>query len=227
MSLTLKRAFDVIAAGAALVLLSPLIALIAIAIKLEGLRYPLFFNDTVMGKDATRFLFLKFRTMVPHAIDYATRPEVTKGNPHVTRVGAVLRRFKLDELPQLWNVFRGDMSIVGPRPMDPVRYSRATEFQRQRLLMRPGLTGWAQVNGNINWSWDARMEMDVWYIANWSLALDAKILAMTIPVLILSERPRDVGSRRITDANFRVDRPGSALARARRSSDIRSGVDHR
>jgi lipopolysaccharide/colanic/teichoic acid biosynthesis glycosyltransferase len=88
----------------------------------------------------------------------------------------------------LWNVLRGDMSLVGPRPMDPVRYARATEFQRQRLLMRPGLTGWAQVNGNINWSWDARMEMDVWYIANWSLRLDLRILLMTIPVLLMSER---------------------------------------
>ena len=94
------------------------------------------------------------------------------------------------------------MSVVGPRPMDPVRYSRATEFQRQRLIVRPGLTGWAQVNGNINWSWDERMQMDVWYIANWSLALDARILFMTIPVLIMGERPRDVGSRRISGCQF-------------------------
>jgi lipopolysaccharide/colanic/teichoic acid biosynthesis glycosyltransferase len=214
-TLTLKRALDVVVSAAALLLLSPLLAAIALAIKLESPRLPLFFNDLVMGKDATRFRMFKFRTMIPHAIDYATRPEVTGGNPYVTRVGAVLRRLKMDELPQLGNVLRGDMSVVGPRPMDPVRYSRATAFQRQRLIVRPGLTGWAQVNGNINWSWDERMQMDVWYIANWSLALDARILFMTIPVLIMSERPRDVGSRRITDANFRVDRPGSALARPR------------
>jgi lipopolysaccharide/colanic/teichoic acid biosynthesis glycosyltransferase len=213
--LTLKRAFDVVISAAALTLASPLLALVALAIKIEHPRLPLFFNDTVMGKDAARFRMFKFRTMIPHAIDYQTRPEVTSGNPYVTRVGAVLRRLKIDELPQLWNVLRGDMSVVGPRPMDPVRYSRATPFQRQRLIVRPGLTGWAQVNGNINWSWDERMQMDVWYIANWSLALDARILFMTIPVLIMSERPRDVGSRRITDANFRVDRPGSALARPR------------
>src|SRR5262249_18459283 len=150
--LTLKRAFDVLVSAAALALASPLLLLIALAIKIEGPRHPLFFNDTVMGRDAARFRMCKFRTMVPHAIDYETRAEVTSGNPHVTRVGAVLRRLKLDELPQLWNVLRGEMSVVGPRPMDPVRYGRATEFQRQRLLMRPGLTGWAQVNGNINWS---------------------------------------------------------------------------
>ena len=208
MTLAIKRALDAVAAAAGLTALSPLLAAIAIAIKIESPRLPLFFNDTVMGRHASRFRMFKFRTMLPHAIDYEQRPEVTTGNPLVTRVGGVLRRLKLDELPQLWNVLRGDMSLVGPRPMDPARYARATEFQRQRLLMRPGLTGWAQVNGNINWSWDARMEMDVWYIANWSLLLDLRILLMTIPVLFLSERRRDVGARRITDANFRVTRPG-------------------
>jgi lipopolysaccharide/colanic/teichoic acid biosynthesis glycosyltransferase len=208
MTLALKRALDAAAAAGGLLALSPLLAAIALAIKLESPRLPLFFNDTVMGRGGTRFRMFKFRTMRPHAIDYEHRPEVTAGNPLVTRVGAILRRLKLDELPQLWNVLRGDMSLVGPRPMDPARYGRATEFQRQRLLMRPGLTGWAQVNGNINWSWDARMEMDVWYIANWSLRLDLRILLMTIPVLLMSERPRDVGSCRITDPNFRVDRPG-------------------
>jgi lipopolysaccharide/colanic/teichoic acid biosynthesis glycosyltransferase len=213
MTLGVKRVFDVVAAAIALGAASPALALIALAIKIESPRLPLFFNDTVMGRGATRFTMFKFRTMLPHPIDYERRPEVTGDHPFVTRVGAVLRRFKLDELPQLWNVLRGDMSLVGPRPMDPVRYGNATEFQRQRLLMRPGLTGWAQVNGNINWSWDARMEMDVWYIAHWSLGLDLRILFMTIPVLLVSERPRDVGSGRITDPSFRVDRPGSALAR--------------
>jgi hypothetical protein len=92
-------------------------------------------------------------------------------------------------------------------------------------MMRPGLTGWAQANGNIRWTWEERMEMDVWYIANWSLALDVKILAMTVPVLILSERPRDVGSRRITDPNFRVDRPGAALVRAGQSAEKTTGAN--
>ena len=219
MTLALKRLMDIGAAAVGLCLVSPLLALIALAIKLESPAAPLFFNDTVMGRHATRFRMFKFRTMVPHAIDYGQRPEITGRHPLVTRVGAVLRRLKLDELPQLWNVLRGDMSVVGPRPMDPVRYERATEFQRQRLLMRPGLTGWAQVNGNINWSWDVRMQMDVWYIAHWSLMLDLQILIMTIPVLIMSERPREVGGRRITDTNFRADRPGSALARPPASSD--------
>jgi lipopolysaccharide/colanic/teichoic acid biosynthesis glycosyltransferase len=213
MTLGIKRALDVAIALLALLAAAPLLAGIALAIKLEQPRLPLFFNDWVMGLGATRFRMLKFRTMRPHTIDYHNRPEVTAGNPYVTRVGAILRRLKLDELPQLWNVLRGEMSLIGPRPMDPIRYEGATPFQRQRLLMRPGLTGWAQVNGNINWSWDARMEMDVWYIAHWSLRLDLRILLMTIPVLLMSERPRDVGSCRITDPTYRVDRPGSALAR--------------
>ncbi|HXT31773.1 MAG TPA: sugar transferase [Vicinamibacterales bacterium] len=208
MTLAVKRGLDAAVATAGLIALSPLLLAVALAIKIESPRLPLFFNDTVMGRDGVRFRMRKFRTMLPHPIDYDHRPEVTSGNPLVTRVGAVLRRLKLDELPQLWNVLRGDMSLVGPRPMDPARYARATEFQRQRLLMRPGLTGWAQVNGNINWTWDARMEMDVWYIANWSLRLDLRILLMTIPVLLVSERRRDVGTRRITDPNFRVNRPG-------------------
>jgi lipopolysaccharide/colanic/teichoic acid biosynthesis glycosyltransferase len=213
MTLSVKRGLDVVSSLAALCVLAPLLAAMAVAIKIESPGLPLFFNDWVMGRGAVRFRMRKFRTMRPHAIDYDNRPEVTAGNPHVTRVGAVLRRLKLDELPQFWNVLAGDMSLVGPRPMDPVRYERATAFQRQRLLMRPGLTGWAQVNGNINWSWDARMEMDVWYIAHWSLRLDLRILLMTIPVLLMSERPRDVGSCRITDPTYRVDRPGAALAR--------------
>ena len=214
MTLAIKRLLDVMVAAAALAVLAPLLLLVMAAIKLESPHLPLFFNDTVMGRGGGRFRMLKFRTMYPHPIDYDDRPEITSGNPLVTRVGRVLRRLKLDELPQLWNVVRGDMSLVGPRPMDPARYGRASDFQRQRLLMRPGLTGWAQVNGNISWSWDARMEMDVWYIAHWSLRLDLRILAMTIPVLFMNERPRDVGSRRITDASFRVERPG-ALARRR------------
>ena len=213
MTLAIKRAIDLVVAATALCVVAPLLAVIAILIKIEFPGLPVFFNDMVVGRGATRFRMFKFRTMLPHPIDYQRRPEVTRDNPLITRVGAVLRRFKLDELPQLWNVVRGDMSLVGPRPMDPIRYSRTTEFQRQRLLMRPGLTGWAQVNGNINWSWDARMEMDVWYIAHWSLGLDLRILLMTIPVLIFNERPRDVGSCRITDPAFRVRRPGDAQAR--------------
>lgn len=207
--LAVKRLFDVLVAAIALVLLAPLFAVIAAAIKLETPGLPLFFNDTVMGRDGCRFTFLKFRTMFPHAIDYADRPEVRPGSPLVTRAGRVLRRFKLDELPQLWNVCRGDMSVVGPRPMDPVRYQMASEFHRQRLLVRPGLTGWVQINGNIQWSWEDRMDMDVWYLAHWSLWLDVRILSATVPTILFGERRQDRPPARIADRRYRVRWPGS------------------
>jgi undecaprenyl phosphate N,N'-diacetylbacillosamine 1-phosphate transferase len=207
--LAVKRLFDVVAATIVLVLLAPLFAVIAAAIKIESPGLPLFFNDTVMGRDGRRFKFLKFRTMFPHAIDYADRPEVRPGSPLVTRVGNVLRRFKLDELPQFLNVLRGEMSLVGPRPMDPTRFAMASAFHRQRLLVRPGLTGWVQINGNIHWSWEERMDMDVWYLARWSLRLDARILGATVPTILFGERRQDRLPERIADQRYRVMWPGS------------------
>jgi lipopolysaccharide/colanic/teichoic acid biosynthesis glycosyltransferase len=208
LQLAVKRAIDVAGAGVALVLLSPLLGIIAAAIKIEDRRSPLFFNDWVVGRGASRFRMLKFRTMIPHEINYDNRPEVHAGSTLVTRVGRVLRRLKLDELPQFVNVFRGDMSLVGPRPMDPVRFSKISDFQRQRLLMRPGLTGWAQVNGNIHWTWNERMEMDLWYIARWSLALDLRILTSTVPTILFGERPVLKAVGRINDHEYRIPWPG-------------------
>ena len=209
LQLAVKRLLDVVVAGAVLVLLTPVLLVIAAAIKIESPGLPLFFNDTVMGRDRQRFKFLKFRTMFPHPIDYADRPEVRPGSPLVTRVGAVLRRFKLDELPQFWNVVRGEMSLVGPRPMDPTRFETASEFHRQRLLVRPGLTGWVQINGNIQWGWEDRMDMDVWYLAHWSLRLDGRILCATVPTILFGERRQDRQPERIADRQYRVMWPGS------------------
>ncbi len=208
LQLAVKRLIDLVIASAALMLCAPLLAAIALAIKLESPRVPMFFNDTVMGLGESRFTMLKFRTMIPHEINYGDRREVTAGSPLVTRVGAVLRRWKLDELPQFWNVLRGQMSLVGPRQMDPVRFDRATDFQRQRLLMRPGLTGWVQVNGSIQWSWEQRMEMDIWYVGHWSLALDARILCRTVPTILFGER-RNADAERVTDRSCRVWWPGA------------------
>ena len=187
MTLAVKRGLDAAVATAGLIALSPLLLAVALAIKIESPRLPLFFNDTVMGRDGVRFRMRKFRTMLPHPIDYDHRPEVTSGNPLVTRVGAVLRRLKLDELPQLWNVLRGDMSLVGPRPMDPARYARATEFQRQRLLMRPGLTGWAQVQYSYGASVEDafnKLEYDLFYLKNFSLTFDLAILFRTVRIVL-------------------------------------------
>ena len=210
-TLALKRCIDWVVALAALVLLFPLIALIALVIKVESPRDPIFFNDFVMGQGGKKFKMFKFRTMVPHKIDYSNRPEIIGTNSLVTQVGTILRRTKLDELPQFLNVLLGQMSLVGPRPMDPFRFQKANEFQRQRLLMKSGMTGWVQVNGNINWTWEERMEMDVWYIANWSLWLDIKILLATISVIALGERVTETVHGRITNYNYRINRPGQAL----------------
>jgi lipopolysaccharide/colanic/teichoic acid biosynthesis glycosyltransferase len=218
LELAVKRVADVLVAGAVLVLVTPLLACIAAAIKLEDPSSPLFFNDSVMGRRESRFRMLKFRTMVPHEISYTNRPEVHRDSPLVTRVGAVLRRWKLDELPQLLNVVAGQMSVVGPRPMDVARFERATPFQRQRLLVRPGLTGWAQVNGNIHWSWDERMEMDVWYLDRWSLTLDLRILCATVPSILGGEQRGDAAPSRITDRSYRVPWPG--FGRFRRGSSL-------
>ena len=211
LKLALKRSIDFTAALVGLVILSPLLGLIALAIKLESPRDPIFFNDFVMGRGQRKFKMFKFRTMVPYEIDYSNRPEVRPGDPLVTRVGTALRRTLLDELPQLVNVLLGQMSLVGPRPMDPFRFAGSNEFQRQRLLMRPGMAGWAAVNGNTIWSWEERMEMDIWYVANWSLSLDMKILLATISLIAFGQRKKDTVHGRITDHNYRIKWPGQAL----------------
>jgi len=221
--LAVKRLIDIIAGAAALVLLSPLLACIAAAIKIEDRRSPLFFNDWVMGRGQSRFKMVKFRTMMPHEISYTDRPEVHTGSPLVTHVGRVLRRWKLDELPQFLNVVAGQMSLVGPRPMDPVRFERATPFQRQRLLVRPALTGWAQINGNIQWSWEDRMEMDVWYLDQWSLGLDLAIFGRTIPSIVSGEKRSDHSPARISDHDYRVPWPGFGRFRGR-SAELAKNV---
>jgi len=206
----IKATLDRVVAAVAVLLALPVMAVIAAAIKAEHPRLPILFVDWCAGKDGAPFRFVKFRTMLPHPIDYGNRPEIHPGNPLVTRVGRWLRRLKLDELPQLVHVLRGDMSLVGPRPMDIHRYQRASDFFKQRCLVPPGLTGMAQVSGNIRLSWDERMEMDVWYIANWSLKLDLEILCRTIGVILFGERVvEDIAAqRRMRDHSVRVTPPG-------------------
>jgi undecaprenyl phosphate N,N'-diacetylbacillosamine 1-phosphate transferase len=205
-----KVVSDRILAALVLVVMLPVMALIALAIKLEHPRLRVFFVDRVAGRYGRPFRYWKFRTMLPHPIDYDNRPEVHDGNPLVTRVGRWLRRFKLDELPQLAHVLIGRMSLVGPRPMDIRRYERASDFFKQRCLVRPGLTGIAQVSGNIHLSWEERMEMDIWYIRNWSLKLDLEIIYRTFGVILFGEEVlAELGtSRRIRDHGIRVRVPG-------------------
>ncbi|HPU35697.1 MAG TPA: NeuD/PglB/VioB family sugar acetyltransferase [Bacillota bacterium] len=179
-----KRLFDFCAALAALVILSPLLVLISLAVVLDS-GFPVFFSQWRTGREGRQFLILKFRTMT-RAQNGAGNACPFPGNDEarITRVGRVLRSFSLDELPQLFNVLKGDMSLVGPRPTLHYQVQRYDSRQRRRLLMKPGLTGWAQVNGRNLLSWRERIELDLWYIDHCSFLLDLKILLKTLGVVL-------------------------------------------
>ncbi len=182
-----KRAVDVVAAAAGLVVTAPSLAAIAVAIRLET-PGPIVLRQPRVGRDGREFGMFKFRTMVVNAHTMGPGWLVSAGDPRITRVGRFLRKWSLDELPQLVNVLRGDMSIVGPRPTLRYQVEQYTPFQRRRLEVRPGITGWAQVRGRNELSWPERIELDVWYVDNRSLRLDAEILARTVPVLLRATR---------------------------------------
>ena len=171
-----------IASALGLVLTSPVFAGIALAIRAES-EGPVILRQTRVGRDGRDFELFKFRTMIENAHTLGAGWLVAERDPRITRVGAFLRRWSLDELPQLANVLRGDMSVVGPRPTLRYQVEQYTPFQRRRLEVRPGITGWAQVNGRNEVTWPERIELDVWYVDHRSLALDSKILARTVPLL--------------------------------------------
>ena len=178
------RVVDATLAGATLVLASPVLALAALAIKLED-RGPVLYRQTRVGKDGDDFELLKLRTMVVDAESRGSGLAVNEGDPRITRVGRVLRRLSVDELPQLWNIVRGDMSMIGPRPTLRYQIERYTPRQRRRLEVKPGITGWAQVHGRAALPWDERIELDVWYVEHRSAWLDLKILVRT-PLALFS-----------------------------------------
>ena len=174
----MNRPLDLALAGVLIVVTAPVMALAAFAIKLES-RGPVFYRQRRVGKDGRPFELLKLRTMVPGAESMGAGIYVLEGDPRITRVGRLLRRFSLDELPNLVNVLRGDLAIVGPRPTVQEQVDRYTERQRRRLEVKPGITGWAQINGRTSLSWPERIELDVWYVEHRSLRLDLRILART------------------------------------------------
>jgi lipopolysaccharide/colanic/teichoic acid biosynthesis glycosyltransferase len=178
----MSRALDVAIAAVALVVTAPLLVLAAIAVRLESAGSPIYRQRRV-GRGGEPFELLKLRTMVPGAEHAGAGMAVNYGDPRITRVGAVLRRFSLDELPNLVNVLRGEMSVVGPRPTIQAQVDQYTDRQRRRLEVRPGITGWAQVNGRASLPWHERIELDVWYVDNRSLRLDLRILARTARML--------------------------------------------
>jgi lipopolysaccharide/colanic/teichoic acid biosynthesis glycosyltransferase len=176
--MALKRALDILIAAVGSALSAPLVALIALAIRLESPGSPIY-RQTRAGKQGAPFQIYKLRTMVDGAEFTGAGLAIQSGDARITRVGQILRRFSLDELPNLWNVLRGEMSIVGPRPTVPVQVDQYTDRQRGRLAVKPGITGWAQVNGRAALPWPERIELDLWYVEHRSLALDLRILAMT------------------------------------------------
>ena len=178
----ITRAVDVAIATVALAITSPILAIATIAIRLETHGSPIYRQRRV-GKDGVPFEMLKLRTMVSGAESIGAGMAVNYGDPRVTRVGAFLRRWSLDELPNLVNVLRGEMSLIGPRPTLAYQVEQYTPRQRRRLEVKPGLTGWAQIHGRARLPWDERIELDVWYVDNRSLRLDLKILARTCRML--------------------------------------------
>jgi lipopolysaccharide/colanic/teichoic acid biosynthesis glycosyltransferase len=183
----LKRLLDRLGAALLLVLLSPVLAAIAAWIVLDGGQPALLAQERV-GKDGRRFGMLKFRTMVPNALELASELTddpfgVVENDPRITKPGRFLRRTGLDELPQLWNVLVGEMSLVGPRPDLVEQAANYTDADRRRLAVEPGITGWSQVNGRESISWPERIQQDIWYIDHWSLRLDLTILIRTFTEL--------------------------------------------
>jgi lipopolysaccharide/colanic/teichoic acid biosynthesis glycosyltransferase len=174
----MNRALDVAAASVALTLASPVLAVAGIAVKLED-GGPVFYRQRRVGLRGEEFDLLKLRTMEVGAEQKGAGYAVNEGDPRITRTGRVLRRVSLDELPQLWNVLRGDMSLIGPRPTLAYQVERYTPRQRRRLDVKPGITGWAQIHGRARLPWDKRIELDVWYVEHRSPWLDLKILART------------------------------------------------
>jgi lipopolysaccharide/colanic/teichoic acid biosynthesis glycosyltransferase len=178
----MTRPLDLALAGVLLIVTAPLLALAALAIKLES-RGPVFYRQRRVGKDGRPFELLKLRTMVPGAESMGAGIYVLEGDSRITRTGRLLRRFSLDELPNLVNVLRGDLAIVGPRPTVQEQVDRYTDRQRRRLEVKPGITGWAQINGRTSLPWPERIELDVWYVEHRSLRLDLRILARTARML--------------------------------------------
>jgi lipopolysaccharide/colanic/teichoic acid biosynthesis glycosyltransferase len=179
----IRRLLDIVVSSLLLALSAPALALAAVAIRLES-PGPVIYRQRRAGLEGHPFDVLKLRTMVDGAELIGAGLAVDAEDPRITRVGALLRRTSLDELPNLVNVLRGEMSLIGPRPTLPVQVEQYTERQRGRLAIRPGITGWAQVNGRASLAWSERIELDLYYIQHRSLALDLQILRRTVAMVL-------------------------------------------
>ncbi len=178
----MKRLLDLVIAVPAAVVSAPVVALLCVLIRLESPGHPIF-RQTRSGRDGVPFTIFKLRTMVENAQTMGAGDAILADDFRLTRTGRWLRRTSLDELPNLWNVIRGEMSVVGPRPTLPSQVEQYTERQRLRLAVAPGITGWAQIHGRASLTWPERIELDIYYVEHRSLALDLKILARTVGTL--------------------------------------------
>jgi lipopolysaccharide/colanic/teichoic acid biosynthesis glycosyltransferase len=179
----MKRLIDIVLGGVGTLLSAPVVALLAVAVRLESPGHPIY-TQTRVGKDGQPFSIYKLRTMVRGAEFTGAGLAIQEGDDRITRIGTFLRRYSLDELPNPWNVLRGEMAIVGPRPTIPVQVEQYTERQRGRLAVKPGITGWAQINGRASLPWSERIELDLWYVEHYSVALDLRILWRTVGMVL-------------------------------------------
>lgn len=185
MCLKFKRLFDFFISFAILLLLFPLFIIVAVLIKLDS-KGPIFYLQSRVGENGRVFRIYKLRTMTNKERDPNVKQTYLQ-DPDITRIGGLLRRFKIDELPQIWNVFIGDMSLVGPRPALPSLYEKFGEIAKKRCEVRPGMTGWAQVNGNIYLPWEERLCLDREYVDRMSFMLDLRILVKTVAIVLFGE----------------------------------------
>ena len=185
MYLKFKRLFDFFISFAILLLLFPLFIIVAVLIKLDS-KGPIFYLQSRVGENGRVFRIYKLRTMTNKERDPNVKQTYLQ-DPDITRIGGLLRRFKIDELPQIWNVFIGDMSLVGPRPALPSLYEKFGEIAKKRCEVRPGMTGWAQVNGNIYLPWEERLCLDREYVDRMSFMLDLRTLVKTVAIVLFGE----------------------------------------
>ncbi|MFD1929256.1 sugar transferase [Sporosarcina siberiensis] len=187
MRLILKRLFDLLLSLLLIVLLSPLLLIIGALIKVTS-SGPMLFKQERVGRHEKVFKIYKFRSMIQNADKLGAGYYMDgKNDPRITRVGNFLRKTSLDELPEVFNVLKGEMSFVGPRPTLKYQVDKYSDFQKRRLEYPPGITGWAQINGRNEIPWSKRIELDVWYIDNYTLWLDIKILILTLPSVVFSK----------------------------------------
>jgi lipopolysaccharide/colanic/teichoic acid biosynthesis glycosyltransferase len=179
----LRRAIDLAVSAAGTAITAPVVAVLAAAIRLESPGSAIY-RQTRVGRGGELFAIYKLRTMVTGAEFIGAGLAINQGDERITRIGSFLRRYSLDELPNLWNVLRGEMSVVGPRPTVQVQVEQYTDRQRGRLAVKPGITGWAQINGRASLPWPERIELDLWYVEHRSVRLDLEIMARTVRMVL-------------------------------------------